>query len=99
MPLYRFKCLKCSCPYDELTDYDETEKYKGVKCPQCKSKRKRRTFNYDIAVTFTNPKESDKWGSFTYRAGQNMEDAKACRRDAEAKSHMGTNPYNSKKLD
>lgn len=99
MPIYKFKCLKCSVTYEELTDYDETEKYKGVKCPQCKSKRKQRTFDYDIAVTFTNPKESSKWDNFSYRAGHNMEGAKTCRREAEAKSHMGTNPYNSKKLD
>jgi hypothetical protein len=28
-----------------------------------------------------------------------MEKAKAERREAETKSHMGTNPYSSKKLD
>ena len=99
MPIYRFECLKCSRTYEELTDYDETDKYKDVKCPQCKSKKKKRTFDYDIAVAFTNPKESSKWDNFSYRAGHNMENAKATRRAAESKSHMGTNPYNSKKLD
>lgn len=99
MPIYRFECLKCSRTYEELTDYDETDKYKGVKCPQCKSKKKKRTFDYDIAVAFTNPKESSKWDNFSYRAGHNMENAKATRRAAESKSHMGTNPYSSKKLD
>lgn len=99
MPIYRFECLKCSCAYEELTESDESGKYKWIKCPQCKSKKKKRTFDYNVAVAFTNPKESSKWDNFTYRAGHNMENAKATRRAAESKSHMGTNPYNSKKLD
>ena len=48
---------------------------------------------------FGNPKESSKWDNFGYRAGHNMEKAKSERRVAESKSHMGTNPYGSKKLD
>lgn len=99
MPIYKFKCLKCSETYEELTEYDETDKYKEVKCPQCQSKRKKRAFNYDVAITFTNPKESSKWDNFSYRAGHNMENAKAERRAAESKSHMGTNPYKNGKLD
>lgn len=98
MPIYRFQCLKCSADYEELTEYDENDKYKGVKCPQCESKNKKRTFNYNIAVTFSNPKESSKWDNFGYRAGHNMEKAKSDRRAAESKSHMGSNPYNSPKL-
>ncbi|NIQ16892.1 MAG: hypothetical protein GTO02_21665 [Candidatus Dadabacteria bacterium] len=99
MPIYKFQCLKCSCNYEELTNYDETEKYKDVKCPECSSKRKKRTFDYDVTATFSNPKESSKWDNFGYRAGHNMEKAKSERREAEAKSHMGSNPYKSKKLD
>jgi len=99
MPIYNFKCLKCSEEYEELTSYDETGKYKDIKCPQCKSKKKLRTFDYDITCTFGNPKESSKWDNFGYRAGHNMEKAKSERRAAETKSHMGTNPYSNKKLD
>ena len=99
MQMYTFECLKCEHRYEELCCVNDDGKYKGVKCPQCKSKRKRRTFDYDVVPTFSNPKESSKWDNFEYRAGFNMEGAKACRREAEAKSHMGANPYNSKKLD
>ena len=98
MPIYQFECLKCSARYEELTSYDESDKYKDVKCPQCKSKKKKRTFDYNVSLTFGNPKESSKWDNFSYRAGHNMEKAKTERREAEGKSHMGKNPYNSKKL-
>ena len=99
MPTYRFECLKCSETYEELTSYDESGKYKSIKCPNCKSKKKRQRYDYDVCITFTNPKESSKWDNFGYRAGHNMENAKAERRAAQSKSHMGTNPYKNKKLD
>jgi DNA-directed RNA polymerase subunit RPC12/RpoP len=98
MPIYHFKCLKCSEVYDELTVYDETGKYRSVKCPNCKSKQKEKTYDYDVTCTFSNPKESSKWDNFGYRAGHNMEKAKADRRAAEAVSHMGTDPYNHSRL-
>jgi len=45
-------------------------------------------------MTFANPKESAKYhDNFNYRAGVNMEQAKAERRNAETASHMGRNPY------
>lgn len=93
-----FKCLKCSKYYEELTQYDESGKYKDIKCPDCKSKKKEQTFGYEVNCTFDKPKESSKWESFSYRAGYNMEKAKEDRRNAAAKSHMGPNPYNSSKL-
>lgn len=93
MPLYTFNCLKCNKNYDEITEWDETEKYKGVKCPHCKSKKKKRTFDYDVGCAFGNPKESSKWDNFSYRAGYNMETARSDRRKAASKSHMGTDPY------
>lgn len=102
MPIYDFECKKCSKEYSELTEYDETGKYKGVKCPHCKSKRKTRLLGGcgpGPAAVFTNPKDTSKWDNFSYRAGHNMENAKAERRAAEAQSHMGANPYSSKKLD
>lgn len=98
MPIYKFLCLKCSETYEELTSYDKSGKYKSIKCPQCKSKRKERTFDYNVTATFSNPKESSKWDNFEYRAGFNMEKAKGDRRAAESKSHMGSNPYPNSKL-
>ena len=88
-----FKCLKCSYRYEEMTSYDEKGKYKGVKCPNCNSSRKKRTYDYNVCCTFGNPKESSKWDSFTYRAGHNMARAQGERRDAIAKSHMGSDPF------
>lgn len=96
--MYRFKCKKCSTAYEELTPYDPSDKYKDIKCPSCKSKRKIRTLDYDVGVTFGNPKESSKWDNFSYRAGFNMEKAKGERREAAKKSHMGSDPYNSPRL-
>ncbi len=93
MPIYTFECLKCHETYDGLTPYDEKGKYPKVKCPKCKSKRKSKLFSSEVVPTFSNPKESSKWDSFTYRAGFNMERAKGDRRAAEGASHMGTNPY------
>jgi DNA-directed RNA polymerase subunit RPC12/RpoP len=98
MPTYVFKCNKCSQVYEELTSYDPTGKYKDVKCPNCNSIKKVRTYDYDVACTFDDPKSSHKWEKFTYRAGHNMNAAQELRRTAEAKSHMGTDPYNFKKL-
>ncbi len=93
MPFYTFKCLKCSECYEELASYDPKGKYKGVQCPHCKSKKKERTYDYEVCVTFGNPKESSKWDNFEYRAGFNMEKAKGDRRNAAGKSHMGTDPF------
>lgn len=98
MPIYTFRCLKCLETYEELTLYDETQKYKSVKCPSCKSKRKERVFSYSVNCSFDKPKESSKWENFSYRAGYNMEKAKEDRRNAETKSHMGKDPYNNPKL-
>ncbi len=99
MPIYRFECDKCNEVYEEITSYDESGKYKGVKCPKCKSKKKHRRFDYEVAVTFADPRDTSKFDNFSYRAGWNMNKAKGERRAAESKSHMGTNPYSSKKLD
>jgi putative FmdB family regulatory protein len=102
MPTYDFECQKCLKEYSKLTDYDETGKYKTVSCPYCNSRKKRKLVGgcgEAPACVFTNPKDTSKWDSFTYRAGYLMDKATTERREAEAKSHMGTNPYSSKKLD
>lgn len=99
MPFYTFRCKKCEQVFEELTSWDNTGKYKDVACPNCKSKKKERTYNDNVNCTFSKPQESSKWESFSYRAGFNMEKAKADRRRAAAKSHVGENPYNFKQLD
>jgi len=88
MPLYEFQCKKCEKRYSELTAYDATGRYAGAACPECGSKRKTKLVSMCHAK-FSNPKESSKWDSFSYRAGYLMEGAKDERRAAEAASHMG----------
>ena len=94
MPIYELKCGNCDVVYEELIGYDKTEKYDGVECPDCGSKSKMKLVS-SCGISFGNPKESSKWDSRSYRAGHNHERAKGERRDAEAASHMGTNPYGS----
>lgn len=89
VPFYKFECKKCSHVYEDLIPYDETGKYSSVICPQCQSNKKNQLPAL-CAVKFTNPKDSSKWDSFTYRAGYLMDKAKEERREAEDKSHMGT---------
>lgn len=92
--LYEFKCKKCQINYDILCDHDPTGKYKGIVCPECNSKKKERIFS-SPTVVFKEPRNTSKWDSFSYRAGKTMEEAKETRRNAEAKTHMGVDPYDS----
>lgn len=90
MPIYNFKCKKCKLLFDRLCKmgcYD-------VVC-DCGSKKVDQLMSAP-AITFSNVKESSKWDNFSYRAGTNMEKAKAERRYAEEKDHMGVNPYKDK---
>lgn len=89
MPFYEFECKKCQHGYSELCNYDETGKYKGVKCPECGSKSKTKLISQVAAPQFSNPRGTSKEDSFSYKAGFNMEKAKDERRAAEAASHMG----------
>lgn len=82
MPFYEFMCKKCDKKYEELCNYDPTEKYKDVECPHCKSKKKEKLVSTAI-VTFANPVGTSKFENFEYRAGYNMEKAKNERRAAE----------------
>jgi putative FmdB family regulatory protein len=93
MPIYEFECKKCKQEYSELTEYDESGKYPGVKCPHCKSKRKTRIFGGIGAVIFTNPEGTDNWNKPEWKFGYKLDKAKAERRAAEEKSHMGAVPY------
>lgn len=92
MPTYQFQCLKCKKQYEDLTSFDPTGKYKEVKCPSCKSSRKKQQMTC-AEISFTNPKDTSKFDNFGYRAGYNMEQAKELRRKAESSSHVGATPY------
>ena len=97
MPTYVFECLnkKCKCIYEDLVSYDPKGKYLGLKCPYCKSCRKRQLPTGCGSVIFTNPRGTSKADNFSYVAGYNMEQAKGERRKAEQDSHMGATPYSS----
>lgn len=89
MPTYSFECLKCKEVYDDLVQFDETNKYPTVKCPKCKSKRKRRTFGGVQNITLKGVAKPAEL-AFGYKYEQAQED----RRRAQEQSHMGsTSPY------
>jgi putative FmdB family regulatory protein len=92
MPFYDFKCLnkKCGHVYEDLCDYDETDKYPTVRCPKCKSKRKQRTFTGKCNIIFKGTSNTSHEVAF----GHKYEQAQEERRRAEAASHMGGGGYN-----
>lgn len=96
MALYDFECQKCGKTYEEFTPYDETGKYKSVKCPECGSKKKIKLMT-SCQFNFANPVGTDRWNSeatgHDYRFKHNIPKVKAEREMAEAMSHMGANPY------
>lgn len=99
LPVYSFRCKRCTTIYEELADWDETKKFKGVKCPSCKSSRKELSYTEcNVEMIPDKPRDSGKWDKFSYRAGHLMEKAQGERRQAAAKSHMGSDPYNYKRL-
>lgn len=88
MATYEFECKKCKAYYEEFLNYDPTGKYKGVKCPECGSKSKRKLVSIPTVVG------TDTRGEiFENKAGRNMVRAQNDRRLAESLSHMGANPY------
>lgn len=96
MPTMNFECKKCKKPYESIVPFDETGKYKTVKCPECESKTKTvlmTACNY----AFAQPEGTDKWNSMSkghdFRFKHNIPKVKQERQMAEALSHMGTNPY------
>ena len=96
MILYEFECKKCKTVYEEFAPFDETSKYPGVVCPECKSTRKIRVFGA-TAFAFANPVGTDRWNSQSqghdYRFKHNIPNVKAQRENAMNKSHMGSDPY------
>ncbi len=98
MPVFEFRCKNCNVVYDALTAFDETNKYKGVECPECGSKKKDKLMS-GCAIVFAQPEGTDKWNSDStghdYRFKHNIPKVKQEREMAEALSHMGTDPYGS----
>lgn len=96
MPRYDFECKKCKKVYEEFTPYDETNKYKGVQCPDCGSKRKEKLVSA-CNFMFSNPQGTDRWNSDScghdYRFHHNLPKVIAERQAAE--EHGGSaEPYN-----
>ena len=96
MPNYEFNCKKCKKKYEALTSYDESGKYKDVKCPHCNSKSKTKLMSA-CNHAFTNPVGTDRWNSDSsghdYRFKHNIPNVQKEREMAQALSHMGTDPY------
>lgn len=96
MPSYEFQCKKCSKVYDDLVPYDETNKYKGVICPHCGSKRKTRMISA-CNFMFAQPEGTDRWnsesGGHGYRFEHNKPKVRAERAAAQAAGDSNT-PYN-----
>jgi putative FmdB family regulatory protein len=96
MPFYDFECKKCKHIYDDLVPCDPTGKYKGVKCPECGSKKKTK-LAAACAFQFANPEGTGRWNNETtghdYRFKTNLPKVLKERKEAELASHMGSNPY------
>lgn len=93
MPMYEFRCKKCDHKYEEITPYDETEKYKGVKCPECGSKKKEKLISC-ANFKFAQPEGTDRWNnSHDFRFKTNLPKVLEERKRAEMLSHMGGDPY------
>jgi len=96
MPTYEFQCKKCEEIYEENVPM-ANEKYKGVKCPKCKSARKERLYNRVASFSFTNPVGTDRWTSdaagHDYRYKYSKKSVAEQRKYAEHMSHVGPTPY------
>lgn len=78
MPMYSYKCKKCGKDFETLCKFEERNKQK---CEFCGSKKLEMDFG-SANFSFNDPKGTSKFDSFSYRAGYNMEKAKAERRRA-----------------
>jgi putative FmdB family regulatory protein len=88
MPFFDFVCDNCECTWDEMTKYDTTGEWAGIKCPECGSEEKEQIIS-PVSIGHT----ASKMDSFSYRAGYNMDKAKTERRNAEAIAGGDTTPY------
>lgn len=87
MPLYDFKCEKCSQVFEELCKMGETVEC----CVNCGAKELIKLPS-SFSFKWGNPQESDLWrNSHDYRFWNKIEEAKDLRKQAEAHS---PSPYN-----
>lgn len=94
MPIYDFQCEDCNKRFDELTSFDETGVFEGVKCPLCGSEKKTLLVTGKFGgFAFANPVGTDRWHSedkgHDYRFKHNVPNVLAQREHAERNSHMG----------
>ena len=100
MPIYLFQCKneECGQEYEELTSYDETEKYESVECPHCQSKAKEKLIARSFNFAFAQPEGTDRWNSDStghdYRYKHKQPGVREQRQRATAASKMGASPYN-----
>lgn len=94
MPCYEFRCKKCETEYSELCAYDESGKWESVVCPECGSKSKDKLISM-ANFQFAQPEGTDRFNnSQDYRwKAKFLPKAINERKQAEALSHMGADPY------
>ena len=88
MPLYEFHCEKCDKDTEIICSWSEIE---NSTCEQCGDKLKL-LLPSRVGAVFKEPFDTSKWDSFSYRAGHNLEKAKAERRAAQ-RAAKDPNPY------
>ena len=87
MPIYRLECKECNLEFEVLCAFN---KRSDQECPNCGKSENKQLMPKSFSI---GGPTAAKMGRFNYRAGFNLEKAKGERRDAEAGSHMGTDPY------
>lgn len=87
MPVYEFSCGACSHEFEEFLPMSNSDGV-GVRCSKCNSEDVGRCCSVPTLTGFSMHQDN-----FGYRAGHYMEKAQDCRRDAQAASHMGADPY------
>ena len=101
MPVFDFQCKSCKHEFEELTPYNESGVYTNVKCPACSSNKNKKIMSA-CRFNFSNPIGTDKWTSEStghdYRFRYNLPKVIKQREMAERQSHMGSDPYNGKKI-
>jgi len=86
MPFYDLACNDCDHEFEACCAFKEL---KSQKCPECGSKKHEQIIS---SFSIGGPTAA-KMGRFNYRAGYNYNKAQEERREAEAASHMGADPY------
>lgn len=96
MPIYRFECEACKIEYEELTSYDDTNKYEKVLCPECGSGHKTKLFPTSFSFQFAQPVGTDRWNnSHDYRYKYEQPKVRSQREVAEKASNVGASPYSN----